>query len=315
MAGKRKSTTCQGPQKRAKSDHIKPDQQESDKPERKNTAVYITGLPTDVTQDELEKTFSRYGLIAEDLTTGQKRIKLYLNDNEEPKGDALIVFFKAESVSLAVDMMDDAPFRVGGNSDIIRVQPADMNYKVEKEAKPIQQRSMKERQEIQRRAQKMNNKLADWDDADLELIQQQQRQSTALRKFNKIVIIKHAFTLDELKTDITAAIDIKQDIREGCEDIGPVTSIVLYDLEPDGVLSVRFQREQDAFECVNLMDGRYFGGRPLSVQLYDGLTRYRKTSKRTAVEEGDNEDERLRKFGEWLESGAANEADEGEWSN
>ena len=38
---------------------------------RKNTAVYVTGLPEDVTMDELYEAFSKCGILMEDLVTGK----------------------------------------------------------------------------------------------------------------------------------------------------------------------------------------------------------------------------------------------------
>lgn len=158
--------------------------------------------------------------------------------------------------------------------------------------------------------------MAAWDDDDLAIIEAQQQQNNSMAKrFNKVVILKHVFTLEELEKDITAALDIREDIQEGCEEIGPVTSVTLYDLEKDGVISARFQNEEDAKECVKRMDGRFFAGRRLSAKIYDGLAKYKKSSKRNRADEDDekDEEERLQKFGEWLESGAADAEDEGEW--
>jgi HIV Tat-specific factor 1 len=96
---------------------------------------------------------------------------------------------------------------------------------------------------------------------------------------------------------VTASIDIKEDIRQGCESIGPVTSVTLYDLEPEGIVSVKFKLQEDALRCLREMSGRFFGGRQLETSLHDDITRYKKT-KGTSAEE---EEERLEKFGNWLE--------------
>ncbi|KAK9371126.1 hypothetical protein V1509DRAFT_606932 [Lipomyces kononenkoae] len=276
-------------------------------PQKKNTAVYITNLPRDITFEELESVISRYGLIAEDISTGKKRIKIYTDDNGTPKGDALVVFFRAESVALAVDMLDESKIRIDGKktsidgkeveieNPVIRVQPADMDYKVEKEAQPIQQRTAREKREILKSVQRLNNKLTDWDDDDVD------QQYTTNKRWNKIVILKHVFSLQELEEDVTAALDIKQDIREGCEEIGPVSNVVLYDLEPDGVMSIKFRHEDDALECVRKMDSRYFSGRQLEASIYDGRVRYKKSGKKHGDEDDNVEEERLARFGEWLE--------------
>lgn len=45
-----------------------------------------------------------------------------------------------------------------------------------------------------------------------------------------MVVLKHAFTLDELEADPGAAIELKEDIREEAESIGTVTNVTLYDV-------------------------------------------------------------------------------------
>jgi hypothetical protein len=58
--------------------------------ERVNTAVYITSLPEDVDEEELFKSFSRFGVIAEGIDDNKPRIKMYYNEEGEFNGDALI---------------------------------------------------------------------------------------------------------------------------------------------------------------------------------------------------------------------------------
>jgi HIV Tat-specific factor 1 len=60
------------------------------------------------------------------------------------------------------------------------------------------------------------------------------------------------FTLQELEEDPTALIELKLDVREECEKIGEVTNVVLFDAEPDGVMSVRFADEEDAVKCIKV---------------------------------------------------------------
>lgn len=86
----------------------------------KSSSVYISGLPTDrITKDELTKQFSKYGKIR--INRDEEPLcKLYVNDEGVPKGDALIIYSKEESVTLAVEMMDESIFL--GNK--IRVEKA-----------------------------------------------------------------------------------------------------------------------------------------------------------------------------------------------
>ena len=82
--------------------------------ERKNTAIYITNLPTDASLEEVQRVFSRCGVIAEEIDGHKARIKMYVDDQGNFKGDALVVYFRGESVGLAVQMLDETQFRLVG---------------------------------------------------------------------------------------------------------------------------------------------------------------------------------------------------------
>jgi HIV Tat-specific factor 1 len=43
------------------------------------------------------------------LITGLPKIKIYTNEQCEPKGDALVTYVKEESVDLAIQMLDGCP--------------------------------------------------------------------------------------------------------------------------------------------------------------------------------------------------------------
>ena len=73
----------------------------------------MTSIPLDADQEEIQHVFSKCGVIAEDVDTGKPRIKMYEDEKGQFKGDALVVFFRPESVNLAVQMLDDADFRLG----------------------------------------------------------------------------------------------------------------------------------------------------------------------------------------------------------
>lgn len=100
----------------------------------KNTAVYVTGLPPDTEADEMHARFSKFGLIEED-DEGNPKIKLYARDDGTFSGDALVVYFKEESVPLAVSLLDDDELRIGEPSTRMRVRHAEFSHKHEGEAK------------------------------------------------------------------------------------------------------------------------------------------------------------------------------------
>ena len=55
-----------------------------------------------------------------------------------------------------------------------------------------------------------------------------------------------------MQEDPAAILDIKEDIRDECSKLGEVTNVVLYDKEPEGVVSVRFSDPEPARHCVKV---------------------------------------------------------------
>lgn len=87
-----------------------PDEHEQRRP-RPVTAVYVTKLPLDATTEEVAAVFSRYGVLLED-DNGKPRIKFYHDDQTGAfKGEALVVYYKPESVDLAIRLLDDTHLR------------------------------------------------------------------------------------------------------------------------------------------------------------------------------------------------------------
>ncbi|KAI9777808.1 MAG: hypothetical protein M1816_004408 [Peltula sp. TS41687] len=269
-------------------------------PARKNSAIYVTNLPPDATFEEVNSVFSKCGVIAEGIDEGKPRIKLYADEEGRFKGDALIVYFRAESVPLAVQMLDDTNFRFGedGVSGKMKVQAADYSYKKQREAPA--ETSAQEKKKIIKKSQKLNSKLADWDDDDPSAIPD-------TSKWDKVVILKHMFTLKELEEDPASILDIKEDIRDECAKLGEVTNVVLFDREEDGVASVRYANAEAAAACVRMMDGRFFSGTRVEAYIANGSEKFKKSKEKKVGlfddddQEGDTENKRLDQFGSWLE--------------
>ncbi|KAK5168271.1 uncharacterized protein LTR77_006840 [Saxophila tyrrhenica] len=297
-----------GPKKRKAADaeggngKTKKPKAEGNRPER-NNAIYVTSLPDDVTIDELKQVFSRYGVISESADTGQPRIKLYLDDQGKPKGDALVVYFRPESVRLAIDMLDETDFRLGLPlaSGPMRIQEAESSYKNQKEqplkseqAKKKGTGANKDREKLIKKNQELNSRLADWDDDDPQTIPE------TSSRWDKVVVLKHMFIPRELANDPTAILDIKEDIREECEKLGTVTNVVLYDKEEDGTVTVRFSNDTAAKDAVKEFNGRTFDGRTVWAYIYDGKEKFYKSKKQ---EEDDDKDEgkRLESFSNFIE--------------
>jgi hypothetical protein len=55
--------------------------------EEKNTNVYVSGLPLDITDEEFEEMMSKYGIIMKDVLTHKLKLKLYRSEEGDVKGD------------------------------------------------------------------------------------------------------------------------------------------------------------------------------------------------------------------------------------
>ncbi|RDX55173.1 hypothetical protein OH76DRAFT_872453 [Lentinus brumalis] len=282
-------------------------------PERKskNTAIYVTGLPADTDADEIIARFGKFGIIEED-DAGDPKVKLYARDDGTFSGDALVVYFKEESVELAITMLDDAELRVGDPATRMRVQRAQFSHKHEggeqgqgqggsAAAKP--RRTMEDKKRATRRIGKMQKKLGEWDDEDgFGPMITEEDKANVMNKHGRVVVLKHMFTLKELEEDKSLLLDLKDDVREECSTLGEVTNVVLYDEEPEGIMTVKFKDPLSAQACVIKMNGRFFSGRRIEATLYAGRQRF-KRSGQTTDGLGDSEDtekKRLDDFAQWL---------------
>jgi HIV Tat-specific factor 1 len=120
----------------------------------KNTAVYVTGLPIDAEQDEIIERFSRCGVIEED-EDGDSKVKMYAKEDGSFSGEALVVYFKEDSVTLAINLLDDAELRLGQPSSVMRVAKADFAHKSHGSGQEARPRKTIDKKKITKRIGKM----------------------------------------------------------------------------------------------------------------------------------------------------------------
>ncbi|CAO1630829.1 unnamed protein product [Jaminaea pallidilutea] len=157
-------------------------------------------------------------------------------------------------------------------------------------------RTESDKRKAAKRFARLNDRLQGWEsDSDEE-------QASALtaagiragyvHPTSRLVILKHMFTLIELEEDPTLLLDLKSDVREECETMGNVTSVNLYDEEPEGVMTVKFKYPEDARECVKRMDGRYFAQRRVEASLAEGRkVRFRRSGRERDADLDDADDD------------------------
>ncbi|WFD36838.1 hypothetical protein MCUN1_003728 [Malassezia cuniculi] len=265
--------------------------EETERKPRPVTAVFVAKLPLDATADEIASVFSRYGVLLED-DEGKPRIKLYHDEQTGMfKGEALVVYYKPESVDLAIRLLDDTHLRAHtGNTSGPNMEVQKAEFKEQpKDAEQHKTLSEEDKKKIRRRMNKMHNKVTEWESPD---------ENEGPSEKARTLILKKMFTLAELDQDPTLIVELKQDVREECELLGKVNSVVLWDLEPEGIISVKFADPLVARACLKKMDGRFFAGRRIAAFLIDGRPRFRRSGRGDESEE----EQRTAAFGEWLES-------------
>ncbi|KAI9923025.1 hypothetical protein PsorP6_001966 [Peronosclerospora sorghi] len=257
------------------------------KKSKKNTWVYVNGLPLDITIQEVHDHFAKCGVIQSDIASGEPRIKLYQNKEcGGLNGDGSVCYMKEASVELAVQLLDKSSIRPEWTID---VSPAEFKQKGEEFVK-------QKKQKVDPRAKiKLfeKEKALSWNESDVD-------EPAGLR----IVVIKHMFTPAEIEDEANEK-ELLSDIQDECSKIGEVAKITLFAKHVEGVVAIKFSSSGSAARCVEVMNGRFFAGRKLECGFWDG-TDY------THHESKDEEKERAVKFQEWLDEGSSSSDSEAE---
>ncbi|KOG96892.1 U2 snRNP complex subunit CUS2 [Saccharomyces eubayanus] len=216
----------------------------------KTSSIYISDLPTErITKEELTEQFSKYGVIRMNRD-GKPHCKLYVNDKGIPKGDALIIYSKEESVTLAIEMMNESNF-LGKKIKVERAQ-FDDRESINIDNKENSTKAPGESERPVKRLKPTNFK----DDG--ETVDYNDDESLA--KADRTVVLANVFDIYKQYTqdDIN---DIKEDLLDGFQEIGQVDNLSVS--TDKGKATVVFKRSKDALECCKTMNGRYFDGQKL----------------------------------------------------
>ncbi|KAM4620074.1 17S U2 SnRNP complex component HTATSF1 [Polymixia lowei] len=245
----------------------------------KNTNVYVSGLPPDVSTEEFVEVMSKCGIVMRDPITEEYKVKLYKDGQGNLKGDGLCCYLKKESVALAVRLIDESELR----GYQLHVEAARFELKGQYDAS----KKKKKNKEYKKKLQQQQKQL-DW---------RPEKQGEARKRHEKVVIIQNMFHPSDFEEDPLVLNEYREDLRTECEKFGGVKKVIIFDRHPDGVASVAFKEPEHADACLQALDGRWFGGRKLSVQLWDGTTDYQ-------VEETTRErEERLKGWANFLDTG------------
>ncbi|KAK9803813.1 hypothetical protein WJX73_002579 [Symbiochloris irregularis] len=255
---------------------------------RVNTSVYVTGLPDDVTEEQLAQVFSKCGVIKPG-DDAKPRVKVYRDKalGNVAKGDGLVIYLKAPSVDLACRILDGAQLRPGQGS-AMTVQPAKFElhggeYQPRKKAAGAAKRQKKANAQAE-------EKLLGWGGFD------DQQKPTEVT-----VILLHMFDPQEMQGQADEQKELEADVKAECERIGPVQKVRVFTYNPNGAMSVRFKTPDAATACVQKMQGRFFGGRQLEAFMWDGVTNYQVKKSKPGPPSGEDEATRLEAFAAEIE--------------
>uniref|UniRef100_A0A3Q3WPP1 17S U2 SnRNP complex component HTATSF1 n=1 Tax=Mola mola TaxID=94237 RepID=A0A3Q3WPP1_MOLML len=247
--------------------------------DNKNTNVYVSGLPPDISTEEFVELMSKCGIVMRDPMSEEYKVKLYKDKEGNLKGDGLCCYLKKESVALAMRLIDESEVR----GYRLHVEAARFELKGQYDASKKKKKS----KDYKKRMQQQQKQL-DW---------RPEKQGELRKRHEKVVIIRNMFHPSDFEDDPLVLNEYREDLRTECEKFGAVKKVILFDRHPDGVASVAFKEPEEADACIQSFNGRWFGGRQLSAQFWDGSTDYQ-------VEETTRErEERLKGWSSFLEGG------------
>lgn len=240
-----------------------------------NCAIYVSNLPLgSTTKDAVVKEFSKYGIIQKDAKTNEPRCKLYTDEQGSFKGSALVVYMRRESVDLAIDLMNG--YRFLGNE--LKVEEAtfkkDIRDSNDKNQRPDTGESNADHAPEEKRARlsemeetnaQDDNSLDD--EGSLETTSANSKEN--LDRDSRTVILANVLDLYATLNAQQIA-EIADDIKEGCESIGPTTRFALDEVL--GQATVEYETKELAHLCTQRMSGRYFDGRKLLAYTLDQET-------------------------------------------
>eukprot|EP01125_Pyxidicula_operculata_P013792 TRINITY_DN4575_c0_g2_i1.p1 TRINITY_DN4575_c0_g2~~TRINITY_DN4575_c0_g2_i1.p1 ORF type:complete len:380 (-),score=153.02 TRINITY_DN4575_c0_g2_i1:469-1608(-) len=246
------TTTSSGVGEEAKAEGADAEKDKKKKKKKKkkkpNTTVYVTGLPPDATEDELLEFGKKAGIVAKDPYTLENKVKIYRDEEGKAKGDGIITYLKEHSLPIAFQILDGSELRIGSGKPL-SVTLA--QFDKDKPEKPRIAQPKKKR--------KYNQELAElgWEETE-----------------QKHVIIKYLFNPEDAKNDPQFYLKLQSEIESEFEKMGDMESLKIFEGNPDGVVAVKYDSTAGAQKCIETMDGRWFDGRKLKAEYYDGFSDY-----------------------------------------
>jgi len=281
---------------------------EDNKPEKKNTrkdnSVYITGLPMDQDQDILQpallKFMSKVGAV--------QKVKLYRDEEQALKGDALVIYRNEGSAMNAVRMFNGAEMLPGmpltvsmANFGDAKAEGGGCTEAASGEVQDIRLETETD-YDINTAVEKAREAAVAAEAATMEALEQGEDGVVELAKDGGIsdrakleasllgivegeadftlVIVRHVWTPEEIigENDLSGEgynpgvffCELEEELNSELGKYGGVMALAALTETEDGCIAIRYQDPVTAARGIDVMDGRGFAGRTLKAEYYDG---------------------------------------------
>lgn len=75
------------------------------------------------------------------------------------------------------------------------------------------------------------------------------------------------YTVEEIQQNPNVLDEIEQDVEEEC--VKKIGNVIAVSADPDGIVTIRFESNEEAKKCILLMNGRKFNGNRISAKYYE----------------------------------------------
>lgn len=256
----------------------------------------------------------KVGLIALNPVDQMPKIKLYLDETGQPKGDCTICYNAESSANMALEVLDGGYIRP--SSKPLSVTRAEFQKREHAPGGEGSQPPRKKQTLTQAQIKVSQNAMAQalaWNEDD--------DVGVSKSKALKIVVLENMFDPKEVDKeykgqDTQFFEDLEKDIAMEAEKCGQIDKITIFSRSPQGAIIIKYCTSYAAQECVRMFDGRLYAGKKLRCKFWDGVMDYTAVSVPPYADAGEDgvgvvstgalEESRLDAFGDWLD----NEQDE-----
>lgn len=218
------------------------------------------------------------GLIEISPYDQQPKVKIYREaESGECKGDCSLSYNAEESVKLAIEILDGGYIRPGFQIKVSRADFSsiatlqdDSHSNSKGGSRSSNSRPVLSQAQVKVARSVMKQALAWNEDDDIGV-----SKASALR----IVVLEGMFTPADFEQDPDFGDDLEADVAAECGKCGEIEKLTVFSQNVRGVVVVKFATSYAAQECIQLMNGRFFGGNKIRCFFWDGATNYTVTSR------------------------------------